>query len=292
MDACFRSLAPSEQEKYLQRFYPKAYQRYAEGEYTTLFHRGYMDLSTDSALLEYLHEHGCFSRHHELRIGSRLQTAIPFTDECVRVEVEVPKERFQKGLEDYAGRTVHGYVAFAFDTVPREGEQARRTAIVALFKSTEDRNAWLRTDICMPAIGDDTPKFRQYSWHPVSGYKEDTWVLPTTPKETVHGYDHVFEEIRNDWEVMTQKRAHLESIGEHTNIKYLLYGEPGMGKTSFLTALATWLEKPLYIADMADVGGESRTVKAALFPQNDSWWRPRISTITSRAWTPARGPSC
>lgn len=83
------------------------------------------------------------------------------------------------------------------------------------------------------------------------------------------GLDEHIKKISNDIEDLDKYEDHFKKIGQSNGINYLLYGKPGLGKSSLIRAISTELKINIYIANLNDATSES-SIREMLSPGNDS----------------------
>ena len=63
------------------------------------------------------------------------------------------------------------------------------------------------------------------------------------------GYHHYLDKIAKDIANYAEQREYLRELGESKSLNYLLYGPPGVGKTSLIMTLSSMYNYPLYIVN-------------------------------------------
>lgn len=115
---------------------------------------------------------------------------------------------------------------------------------------------------------------RIYEWsQPHNQYITDKKVCHKVDITDLQGLDSYFVDVKKDIETLQEKEECLLKLGNTSGFNYLLYGEPGTGKSSFVKALAHHLKCPLYCVKLHAIDPES--LSKALAPSdifnNDSW---------------------
>lgn len=105
-----------------------------------------------------------------------------------------------------------------------------------------------------------------YKWNQLSS----TWTINKSysffDKDNHIGYNDYFTDLENDINNYTKYIDYIKSIGEFKSLNYLLYGDPGTGKTTFIKALASKYNIDLYIVNCLQ--GTNSNIGNMLSPPN------------------------
>lgn len=93
------------------------------------------------------------------------------------------------------------------------------------------------------------------------------------------GYRQYFDKIAKDISNYCEQREFLRGLGESKSLNYLLYGPPGVGKTSLIMTLCSVFDYPLYVVNgscrstsaFAVKSGTSDMIKVLLFEDFDRY---------------------
>ena len=91
-----------------------------------------------------------------------------------------------------------------------------------------------------------------YGWTNVKDQK-----YKTCSDQQLIGYEDYVARVSKDIENMVKHNAFLTSLGEAHSLNYLLFGPPGVGKTTFVKHLATKYELPVYVVRGGDLSSFS-----------------------------------
>jgi SpoVK/Ycf46/Vps4 family AAA+-type ATPase len=115
------------------------------------------------------------------------------------------------------------------------------------FKSEDEFNYLLKKIEELENINNEKSTFIIYKydsmgWNQTSYYKpkDDNYLL---------GYRNYINSIYNDIENFEKNIDFLEKIGESSSLNYLLYGEPGTGKTTLIRELCSKYKLPVFIVN-------------------------------------------
>lgn len=89
-----------------------------------------------------------------------------------------------------------------------------------------------------------------YTWNNNYGYYETDTNLKYCERrlQDLIGISNHFDDIRKDIECYKNNKDKLIKLGKTNGLNYILYGEPGTGKSSFVKVMATELSLNIYIA--------------------------------------------
>jgi hypothetical protein len=92
------------------------------------------------------------------------------------------------------------------------------------------------------------PTYPIYEMTPYNGWKnlKDKQYQTMLASELI-GYDEYVQNISSDLTQSLKYHDFLSGLGEHHSLNYLLFGPPGVGKTSFIKTMATTFQLPIYI---------------------------------------------
>lgn len=242
---------PAASEKFLREWFPQAADVYALGCHPVVT---YVDLRPDAherlnaALPELLEAHT-----NQLVFGSLR----PYTNQCFEVELQV-SEWSKLALK---GQKVRAWMQVSLPQVlPTSQQLAHRPDAVVLSTNTERRDAFLETLQNPPA--DPSDRFRLYQWEKYSGYREVDVGLRLRKPENVFGYDAVYKEIIEMQQVLRERKQKMLENGTAGSLNFVWYGQPGMGKTSSLVALAVQMKAPLFLLNVATALSTDDLLKA------------------------------
>lgn len=75
----------------------------------------------------------------------------------------------------------------------------------------------------------------------------------TTSRDNLIGYGDYVDKIVKDIAISTKYQMFLSSMGERHTLNYLLYGPPGVGKTTLIKTVATQCQLPMYVVRGTDL---------------------------------------
>lgn len=75
----------------------------------------------------------------------------------------------------------------------------------------------------------------------------------TLPQDHLIGYKHYVDNIVKDVNNSIKHQEFLSSLGETHTLNYLLYGPPGVGKTTLIKTVATTCKLPIYVVKGTDL---------------------------------------
>jgi hypothetical protein len=175
---------------------------------------------------------------------------LPFTNNWFRSEAPIPEWSKYASERAHLGPHVPAVVCLRWPERERGGEWVDLGAVV-LNRNCSEAEIWFGT------LMEEEPKaksrFCVRAWDN-SGqcYVDDPGALKRT-RDTLFGYDHVIDSVLENWETLKAKKDFLRSIGEHSSLNYRFTGVPGMGKSTAARVIATELDVPLHVVNIADV---------------------------------------
>lgn len=91
-------------------------------------------------------------------------------------------------------------------------------------------------------------------------YIEDVKSLDRSINDLI-GLEYYFELIKNDIIRQEKHQQLLIKLGATSGLNYMLYGPPGTGKSSFVKAISTIFEIPIYVAKITQASNETQLTK-------------------------------
>lgn len=141
-----------------------------------------------------------------------------------------------------------------------------------------------------------TRKSQLYVWNSQYGqYVLDSKKMFDKKISDLFGIDEYYLNFKNDYERYIKFKELLIKIGESNGLNYMLYGPPGTGKSSFVRAIASEFEIPIYIAKLTMAKDENQvtnmlipivdydTFKIVLIEDFDRYLATPIGNVTMSA---------
>lgn len=106
-----------------------------------------------------------------------------------------------------------------------------------------------------------------FIWNSHCGYYvEDVKTLDRYINDLI-GLEYYFELIKNDIIRQEKHQQLLVKLGATSGLNYMLYGPPGTGKSSFVKAISTLFEIPIYVAKLTQAYDETQLTKMLIATQ-------------------------
>jgi len=139
---------------------------------------------------------------------------------------------------------------------------------IYLFHRTRDAYALMHylAQKHLPLLKLDQTRIALYTW--ING----NWLGPEYSKKTseFYGMETEFEAIASDHDIVCNRQALANKLGAMSGLNYLLYGEPGTGKTTFVMTVARRLGiKRVYVVKAEDMV-DSKVMERCLNPRTDA----------------------
>lgn len=168
---------------------------------------------------------------------------------------KLPNENTTIYIKTFLKKDIINYLTHDFIKYDNSNSNSKESDFVdvVIFENNEIHDYYI--DYITPKSDLSNKIFR---WSPShqAYYDDKTKIFQKNINDLI-GLENYYNDILNEINDLTKYKDKLIRLGESNGFNYLLYGPPGTGKSSFVRALASKLNVPIYIANINDAGSDN-----------------------------------